>query len=191
MPDNYRLLGLIHLALPNARVIHVRRDPIDTCVSCFSRLFVGDNVPYTYDLAELGRYYRSYDAVMAHWRGVLPPNVMLEINYEDVVADIEGEAKRMIAHCGLPWDARCLNPHLTQRPVRTASAVQVRRPLYKNSVGAWRNYQPFLGALLSALWPAMAQNGADAESRAASGSHPDKLGAIFRTATRRIASFLG
>jgi tetratricopeptide (TPR) repeat protein len=151
--DNFRLLGLIHLALPNARIIHIRRDPVDTCVSCFSKLFVGANVSYAYDLAELGRYYRSYDLVMAHWHDLLPPNVLLDVQYEDLVANIEEQTRRMIAHCGLEWDARCLNFHLTERPVRTASAVQVRQPIYKTSVGQWRKYEPFLSSLLSALGP--------------------------------------
>jgi hypothetical protein len=155
--DNFRLLGLIHLALPNARIIHIRRDPVDTCVSCFSKLFVDANVSYAYELAELGRYYRSYDAVMAHWREVLPPNVMLDVQYEDLVANIEEQARRMIAHYGLEWDARCLNFHLTERPVRTASAVQVRQPIYKTSVGQWRKYEPFLSSLLSALGPAISR----------------------------------
>ena len=151
--DNFRLLGLIHLALPNARIIHIRRDPVDTCVSCFSKLFVGANVPYAYDLAELGRYYRSYDSVMAHWHEVLPPNVLLDVQYEDLVANVDEQARRMIAHCGLEWDARCLNFHLIERPVRTASAVQVRQPIYKTSVGQRRKYEPFLGSLISALGP--------------------------------------
>jgi sulfotransferase family protein len=155
--DNFRLLGLIHLALPNARIIHIRRDPVDTCVSCFSKLFVGANVSYAYDLAELGRYYRSYDLVMAHWHDLLPPNVLLDVQYEDLVANIEEQTRRMIAHCGLEWDARCLNFHLTERPVRTASAVQVRQPIYKTSVGQWRKYEPFLSSLLSALGPAISR----------------------------------
>jgi len=155
MLDNFRLVGLIHLALPNARIIHARRDPVDTCLSCFSTLFVGGNVPFTYDLAELGRYYRSYESLMAHWHDVLPPNVMIDVQYEELVADIEGQARRMIAHCGLEWDARCLSFHHTERPVLTASAVQVRQPIYKTSVGRWRDYEPFLGPLLSALGPSV------------------------------------
>jgi hypothetical protein len=149
--DNFHLIGLIHLALPNARIIHARRDPVDTCLSCFSTYFVGGNVPFTYDLAELGRYYRAYDSLMAHWNDVLPPNVMIDVHYEELVADIDGQATRMIDHCGLEWDARCLSFHRTERPVRTASAVQVRQPLYQTAVGRWRNYEPFLGPLLAEL----------------------------------------
>jgi Flp pilus assembly protein TadD len=157
-PENFRLAGLIHLALPNARIVHMRRDPVDTCLSCFSKLFVGDQ-PYAYDLGELGRYYRGYDALMAHWRAILPPGVMLEVRYEAVVADLEGETRRILAHCGLEWDARCLDFHRTQRPVRTASATQVRQPLYNSAVGRWRAYEPFLGPLLAELAPLIASDG--------------------------------
>jgi hypothetical protein len=180
MPDNFRLLGLIHLALPNARIIHIRRDPVDTCVSCFSKLFVGANVPYAYDMADLGRYYRSYDSVMAHWHELLPPNVMLDVQYEDLVANIEEQAGRMIAHCGLEWDARCLNFHLTERPVRTASAVQVRQPIYGRSVGQWRKYEPFLGSLLSALGPSISQRPCQNEKRAGTAYGLGKLVNVFR-----------
>ena len=149
-PENFRFAGLIHLALPNAHIIHVYRNPIDTCLSCFSKRFV-DNLPYTYDLAELGRYYRAYEKLMAHWRGVMPRNAMLEVQYEEVVADLEGQARRIVAYCGLEWDARCLDFHRTKRPVRTASATQVRQPIYKSSVDRWRAYESFLGPLLAEL----------------------------------------
>jgi tetratricopeptide (TPR) repeat protein len=151
-PDNFRFIGLIRLALPNARIIHVRRDPVDTCVSCFSRLFV-DNLPYAYDLGELGRYYRAYDGLMAHWRGVLPANALFEVQYEEVVADLETQARRIVAYCGLEWDARCLDFHRTERQVRTASAMQVRQPIYRSSVGRWADYEPFLAPLLAELAP--------------------------------------
>ena len=187
MPDNFRLVGLIHLALPNARVIHVRRDPVDTCLSCFSTLFVGENVPFTYDLAELGRYYRSYDALMAHWNEVLPPNVMLDVQYEELVADVEGQARRMIAHCGLEWDPRCLNFHETERPVRTASAVQVRQPIYKSSVGRWRKYEAFLGPLFWALGPALSRHPCEGETIAGVAGPLEKLANTLRTLIKRIA----
>jgi tetratricopeptide (TPR) repeat protein len=150
--DNFRFAGLVHLALPNARMIHARRNPVDTCLSCFSTLFAG-NIPFAYDLAELGRYYKAYDALMAHWRETLPPGAMLEVAYEDVVADLEGQARRIVAHCGLEWDARCLDFHRTERRVRTASAAQVRRPIYRSSVERWRAYEPWLGPLLAELQP--------------------------------------
>jgi hypothetical protein len=150
MPSNYYFAGLIHLALPNAKIIHCMRDPLDTCVSCFSKLFSGEQ-NHTYDLAELGRYYRRYDRLMAHWRRVLPEGRILDIRYEDVVGDLETQARRIIAYCGLKWDKRCLDFHNTDRPVRTASATQVRRPIYNSAVGRWRLYEEELGPLLTAL----------------------------------------
>src|SRR5262249_48400962 len=110
MPWNFHFPGLIHLALPNARVIHARRDPVATCLSCscFSILFTGNDNAYTYDLAELGRFYRAYESLMAHWRAVLPPGLMLEVQYEEVVDDLEKQARRIIAHCGLEWNDACL-----------------------------------------------------------------------------------
>ncbi len=150
MPSNYYFAGLIHLALPNAKIIHTMRDPVDTCVSCFSKLFSAEQ-NHTYDLAELGRYYRHYETLMAHWRRVLPEGRMLDVRYEDVVADLEGQARRIIAHCGLPWDDRCLSFHATDRPVRTASATQVRQPIYTSAVGRWKAYEGYLGPLLTGL----------------------------------------
>ena len=150
LPANFRLVGLIHLALPNARIIHVRRDPVDTCFSCFSHWFAGEQA-FTYDLAELGRYYRAYAALMEHWWTVLPPGVMIDVQYEELVADFEPQARRMLAHCGLAWDDACLAFHPTQRAVRTASAAQVRQPLYRTAVGRWKPYQAMLGPLLEAL----------------------------------------
>jgi len=150
LPANFQFAGLIHLALPGARLIHVRRDPLDTCWSCFATLFTAGQ-PFACDLGELGRYYRAYEALMSHWRAVLPAGAMLEIRYEDVVADLEREARRMLAFCGLAWDARCLAFHRTERPVRSASAVQVRQPLYADSIGRWRPYAAELGPLLAAL----------------------------------------
>jgi len=150
MPSNYYYAGLIHLALPNAKIIHCVRDPVDTCVSCYSKLFSGAQV-HTYDLAELGRYYRRYERLMAHWRRVLPKGRILDVRYEEVVADLEGQARRVLAHCALPWDDRCLAFHRTERPVRTASATQVRRPIYNTAVGRWRAYADDLGPLLGAL----------------------------------------
>jgi tetratricopeptide (TPR) repeat protein len=152
MPGNFRLAGLIHLALPNARIIHTIRDPIDTCLSCFSKLFSGDQ-PYAYDLGELGRYYRAYATLMEHWRHVLPEGVMLEVRYEAVVADIEQEARRLIAHCGLEWEDSCLSFYKTQRVVQTASAAQARRPIYTSSVGRWHPYREMIAPLLEALRP--------------------------------------
>ena len=150
MPANFRLVGLIHLALPNARIVHTRRDPVDTCLSCFTRLFA-HHQPHTYDLRELARYYRAYAALMEHWRTVVPPGVMLEVEYEAVVADVETEARRILAHCSLPWDDACLAFHKTPRPVRTASASQVRQPIYRSAIGRWQPYREWLQPLLEEL----------------------------------------
>ena len=148
--ENFRLIGFIRLALPQAKIIHVQRDPIDTCLSCFTKLFGGD-LPFTYDLAELGRYHRAYETLMAHWREVVPPQVMLEVRYEDIVADLHGQARRIVSHCGLDWDPRCIDFHLTERWVHTASATQVRQPIFRSSIGRWRSQQAFLQPLIDAL----------------------------------------
>ena len=150
LPGNFVHLGLVCLALPNARIIHVRRDPLDTCLSCYARLF-GDDQPFSYDLGELGRYYRGYQALMAHWRAVLPPQAMLEVDYEQVVEDVEGQARRIVAHCGLEWDERCLRFYETKRQIHTSSAAQVRLPIYRSSLGRWRRYREWLGPLLDEL----------------------------------------
>jgi tetratricopeptide (TPR) repeat protein len=150
MPSNFCFVGLIHLALPQARIIHVTRDPLDTCLSCFSRLFSAEQ-NHTYDLAELGRFYRKYAELMAHWRQVLPEGRMLELRYEDVVGDLEAEARRMTAYCGLEWSESCLAFHKTNRPVKTASASQVRRPIYKTAQNRSRHYREHLAPLIAAL----------------------------------------
>jgi tetratricopeptide (TPR) repeat protein len=155
MPLNFRFAGLIHLALPNARVIAVRRNPVDTCLSCFSKLFAG-NLHWAYDLAELGRYYLAYESLMAHWRAVLPERVMIEVRYEDLVVDVEGQTRRLLAHCGLEWDPRCLDFHTTPRSVRTASLVQVRQPVHSGSIERWRAHEERLGPLLRELGPSTA-----------------------------------
>ena len=150
MPSNYYFAGLIRLALPDAKIIHIVRDPVDTCISCFSKLFNAEQ-NHTYDLGELGRYYKRYERLMAHWHRVLPAGSILDMRYEDVVADLETEARRIVAYCGLPWHDNCLLFHKTERPVRTASATQVRQPIYSNAVGRWRAYEQHLAPLLGAL----------------------------------------
>ena len=152
MPGNFSLAGLIHLALPNARIIHACRDARDTAFSCFSVLFSG-TLEFTYDLAEFGRYYRGYLKLMAHWREVLPKGSMLEVRYEDVVSDLESQARHIIAHCGLEWDDACLSFYKTERSVRTASATQVRQPIYQSSIGRWRVHEEQLQPLLRELPP--------------------------------------
>jgi Sulfotransferase family len=119
-------------------------------MSCFSKLFSAEQ-NHTYDLGELGRYYKRYERLMAHWRRVLPAGRILDVRYEDVVADLEKETRRIIAYCALPWDNRCLSFHETDRPVRTASATQVRQPIYKSAIGRWRVYEQHIGPLLNVL----------------------------------------
>ncbi len=168
---NLRLVGLVHAALPNARIIHARRDPMDACVSCYSRLF-GERQPFAYDLGELGRYALACERLMRHWRELLPPDVLLEVQYEALVADPEAQVRRMLAHCGLDWEPRCLEFHRTERRVRTWSAGQVREPLYQTSVGAWRRFAPWLGSLQDALGAGDAAIGSGAVS-AMEGDMPD------------------
>ena len=151
MPENFRFLGLIHLALPNAHIIHASRDPRDVALSCFSIDFAEDHLPFTYDLSELGRYIRAYQVLMEHWRKVLPARVILNVQYEELVEDLEKGARRIVAHCGLEWDDACLDFHRTERVVQTASATQVRRPIYRTSVGRWREYGDLLKPLLEVL----------------------------------------
>ncbi len=143
-------LGLIHLALPDARIIYVRRNPIDCCLSCYSTLFT-EGWECTYDLGELGRFYARYASLMQYWSELLPPDRFLEIRYEDVVADLEPEARRLVAFCGLDWDPACLAFHEAERPVLTASAQQVRQPIYQTSRGRAERYRAHLGPLIAAL----------------------------------------
>lgn len=153
-PFNFINLGLIHLALPNARFVHSRRSPLQTCLSIFARMF--HDVPFGYDLGELGRYYRAYAALMAHWQRVLPEGVLIDVDYEDLVTDFEPNVRRLLAHCGLEWDDRCLAFHETTREVRTASSAQVRRPLYTTSVRRWQPRDELLQPLLEGLGPRLA-----------------------------------
>jgi tetratricopeptide (TPR) repeat protein len=150
MPSNFRWAGLIRLMLPNARIVHCRRDPIDTCLSCYMRKF-SRGQPFAYDLRDLGLYYRAYEALMAHWRSVLPADRFIEVQYEAVVDDLESQAHRLVDFCGLGWDDACLAFHEARRPVRTASVNQVRQPLYRTSVARWKAYEAHLGPLLDAL----------------------------------------
>ena len=150
MPANFFFLGLIHLILPHARVIHCKRDPRDTCLSCYTTLFSGMQ-DFSYDLGELGRFYRGYERLMAHWGRVLPEGAFITIEYEHLVEDLEGETRRMLEYCDLPWDPACLSFHENRRAVRTASISQVRQPLYRSSIGRWKEYESFLQPLLESL----------------------------------------
>ena len=150
MPANYMAMGLIPLMLPNAKIIHVKRNPVDTCLSCFTRLF-NRHQDATYDLAELGRHYVNYERLLQHWKQVLPSGSFIEVQYEDIVADMEGQARRLIDYCGLEWNDACLEFHKNTRSIRTASVTQVRQPIYNSSVERWRHYDKYLGPLLNAL----------------------------------------
>ena len=147
MPANFFYLGLIHLALPNAKIIHAVRDPMDSCFSCFARLF-NDTMEFAYDLGSLGRYYRRYMTLMRHWESVLPEGSFLNLSYEDMVSDVEGQARRLLKFIGLPWDERCLEFYKNDRLVKTASVAQVRKPIYKTSVARWKNFAQHLRPLL-------------------------------------------
>ncbi|NCP24341.1 MAG: tetratricopeptide repeat protein [Erythrobacter sp.] len=151
MPNNFRHIGLIQLMLPNATIIDARRDPMDCCFSGFKQLFA-EGQDFTYGLTEIGRYYRDYVDLMAHWDEVLPGKV-LRVRHEDVLDDLEGQTRRMLDHIGLPFEEECLEFHRTARAVRTASSEQVRRPINRSGQGAWKPYEPWLGDLKTALGP--------------------------------------
>ncbi len=145
MPANYQHLGLIALLFPQAKIIHCERDPLDVCLSCYFRNFAGQHA-YASDLQALGHYYKQYQRLMAHWRKVLPMPV-LNVSYERMVQDTEAESRRMVDFLGLEWQPQCLQFHRLNRPVNTASLVQVRKPVYHSAVGRWRHYEKYLQAL--------------------------------------------
>lgn len=149
MPNNFRHIGLIHLILPNAKIIDARRDPMDCCFSGFKQLFA-QGQEFTYGLEEIGRYYTDYVDLMAHWHNVLPGKV-LHVQHEDVLDDLEGQVRRMLDYLGLPFEEACLDFHNTQRAVRTASSSQVRQPINRKGVGVWRPYEQWLSPLKQAL----------------------------------------
>jgi tetratricopeptide (TPR) repeat protein len=155
MPLNFVRIAAIRAVLPNARIIHCIRDARDTCWSIFRQNFEYP-LRWTCSQAELGRFYRRYEALMAHWRAVLGPDAFLDVRYEDVVDDLEHEARRMLDFVGLDWDPSCLDFHRTDRLVLTASLEQVRRPIYRSSVGAWRRHEQGLTPLIEALGPDLA-----------------------------------
>lgn len=154
-PNNYVHVGLLHLILPNAKIIDARRHPLDSCLGSYKQLFA-QGQPFSYDLAELGEYYLEYDRLMRHWHDVLPGNV-LDVHYELVVADLEGQVARILDYCGLPWEDACMRFHETRRAVKSASSEQVRQPLYSTSVNTWRHYERHLGPLIEILEPVLAE----------------------------------
>jgi hypothetical protein len=145
-PANSDLVGVIHTVFPNARIIRMRRNPIDTCLSCYFQNF-STGMHFTMDLADLADYYRTHQRLMNHWCRVLPPGTILEVPYEELVADQETWTRKILEFIGLEWDKRCLAFHETQRSVVTASAWQVRQKIYRHSVERWRNYEKFIGPL--------------------------------------------
>jgi tetratricopeptide (TPR) repeat protein len=152
MPHNFMWIGLIHLVFPRARIIHCRRNPVDTCLSIYFTQFVR-RMNFASDRGDLVFEYRQYERLMAHWRAVLSLDRFLEVNYEALVADQEASTRRLIAFCGLDWDDACLRPEANRRTVQTASVWQARQPVYRSSVERWRNYEPWLGELRELLPP--------------------------------------
>jgi tetratricopeptide (TPR) repeat protein len=153
MPNNFQHTGLIHLILPNARIIDVRRHPLGACFSAFKQHFA-QGQSFSYDLSDLGRYYRDYVDLMAHFDSVLPGRIHRVI-YEDLVEDTETAVRRLLEHCGLPFEDACLNFHQNTRSVRTVSSEQVRRPIFRDGMNQWRHYEPWLEPLKEALGPAL------------------------------------
>lgn len=149
MPNNFRHIGLIHLMLPRSKIIDARRGAMACCFSGFKQLFA-EGQEFSYALEDIGHYYRDYVRLMAHWDEVLPDRV-LRVEHEAVVADLEGQVRRMLDYLELPFESACLNFHETQRSVRTPSSEQVRQPIYSDSLEQWRSYEPWLDALATAL----------------------------------------
>jgi len=153
MPANFSHIGFIRLILPNAKIIDVRRHPLDACIGNYRHLFAkGKN--HSYELFECAEYYLEYDRIMAHWDQV-QPGCVLRVLYEDVVDDLESQTRRMLEFCGLPWEDACLRFHETDRDINTASSEQVRRPIYTGAVGFWKNYEPHLDELKEILAPVL------------------------------------
>jgi tetratricopeptide (TPR) repeat protein len=155
MPTNFAFLGLIHGLFPNARIIHMQRNPLDTCLSIYFQNF-DSAVTYANDLHDLAHYYEEYLRLMNHWRSSLPAGVMLEVPYEDLVGNLESWSRKILEFIGLPWDDRCLDFHLTKHTVMTASKWQVRQKINRSSVDRWRNYESHLGPLRGLVSSAMA-----------------------------------
>ncbi|MEM1371532.1 MAG: sulfotransferase [Pseudomonadota bacterium] len=172
MPNNFRHLGLIKLMLPNAKIIDARRHPMTCCFSAFRQLFA-EGQEFTYDLGDCGSYYRDYVSLMDHWDRVLP-GFVLRVNYEEVVADLEREVRRLLDFCGLPFEPACLEFHRTVRNVRTPSSEQVRRPIFASALESWRQYEPWLKPLKQSLGEdLLEQYGIDLPSSALGGSGSD------------------
>ena len=174
LPENYMLLGLISVLLPNARIVHCRRDPVDTCLSCYMQNFA--DVHFSPTLEGLGLYYREYERLMDHWRRVLP-TPMFEIQYEDLLDRQEAVTRDLIAYCGLPWNDKCLEYWKSPRVIQTPSGMQVRQPMYTRSRGRWHKYATHLGPLLAALAPGERTRDAVIGRRRPRGRNPGSLAA--------------
>ena len=148
MPTNFLWVGLVHLLFPKARFVFSLRDPVDTCLSIYMTPLRA-SLGFTSSLDDLAWYYRLHRRLLAHWRAVIPPQRWLDVHYEDVVAEPERAARRLIAFCGLEWEPACARPEQNPDDVRTASSWQARQPVYRSSVGRWRRYEPWLGELRS------------------------------------------
>jgi tetratricopeptide (TPR) repeat protein len=153
MPNNFRHIGLIHLILPHAKIIDARREPMACCFSNLKQLFAKGQ-EFTYSIEDIARYYRTYLELMGHWNRVLPGKV-LQVQHEDLVDDLEGNVRRILEFCGLEFEPACIEFHRTERSVRTASSEQVRQPLYREGLDQWRNFEPWLGPLRTALGDAL------------------------------------
>jgi len=153
MPNNFRHLGLIHLMLPNAKIIDARREPMACCFSNFKQLFASGQ-EFTYSVPDIARYYRTYLDLMRHWDTVLPGRI-LRVQHEDVVDDLEGNVRRVLDFCGLEFEPACVEFHKTERSIRTASSEQVRRPIFREGLDQWQNFAPWLGPLEQALGDAL------------------------------------
>ena len=139
MPANFFFGGMIYLMFPHARIIHSMRDPMDSCFSCYAKLF-NETMSFAYDLETIGRFYARYIRLMRHWHEVLPAGIILDVSYEDVVEDTAKEARRMLEYIGLPWDDACLEFYKSEREVKTASVAQVRQPIYTSSLARWKRF---------------------------------------------------
>ena len=153
MPLNFFYAGLIHRALPNARIIALRRGAMDSCLSNFRQLFSTQHsfYNYTFDLDDVAWFYRQFDDLMRHWKINLPGHRFTEVRYEDIVFDQENQTRRLLEFCGLGWEEACMNFHENEAPVSTASSVQVRQPLYSRSINRWKKYGTKIDDLLAAL----------------------------------------
>ena len=157
MPNNFRHIGLIHLMLPNAKIIDVRREPMACCFSNLKQLFAKGQ-EFTYSIEYIARYYRTYLDLMRHWDAVVPGRV-LRVTYEDLVEDLEGNERRILEFCGLEFEPACVEFYKTERSVSTASSEQVRQPIFRDGLFQWRNYEPWLGRLRDALGDALIRYG--------------------------------